>query len=65
MNVSAFISCIDNHAYAGEVLQDYEDGVRAGVSGTPTFFFNGAPIPGSIPADVLRTIIEKFLSEEV
>jgi protein-disulfide isomerase len=29
------------------VRRDFEDGVRAGIYGTPTFFIDGSPVVGS------------------
>lgn len=62
MNVPAFESCLGSGRYSDEVLQDYQEGLQAGVTGTPTFFFNGNRIPGAIPLDIFRQIIEAFFS---
>ena len=63
LHMYQFRSCLEKEIHATEVQKDYEDGVGAGVYGTPTFFFNGFRIPGSIPADTFRTLIEQFLQE--
>jgi protein-disulfide isomerase len=62
MNVSRFESCLTSGRHAQEVLQDYQDGVAAGVVGTPTFFINGNKIPGAIPAEILNTIVQAILT---
>lgn len=64
LNVDAFTRCLSSHAYADEVEQDYQDGLKAGVQGTPTFFINGNRVPGSIPEEVLRSLFERILTKE-
>ena len=36
---------------------DYQDGITAGVLGTPTFFLNGTKVEGSIPKEVFEQLI--------
>lgn len=61
LNVTQFKSCMSSGRHAQEVLLDYEDGVEAGVRGTPTFFINGNRIPGAIPSDILDAIVQAIL----
>ncbi|MBI4598650.1 thioredoxin domain-containing protein [Candidatus Uhrbacteria bacterium] len=60
LDTGPFIACLDRGLTRDDVQADYEDGLEAGVYGTPTFFFNGRKIDGAIPADVLRQLIETF-----
>lgn len=60
LNPRSFSRCLDSGRYAAEVNSDYQDGLDAGVRGTPTFFINGNRIPGSIPADTLEELIQRF-----
>jgi len=62
MDTRAFEDCLESGKYADEVAQDYQDGVTAGVRGTPTFFLNGNRVPGAIPEDVLNSLIERLLA---
>ncbi|KKR86009.1 MAG: DSBA oxidoreductase [Candidatus Uhrbacteria bacterium GW2011_GWF2_41_16] len=62
LEMGKFIACLDQGLAASEVSADYETGVAAGVYGTPTFFLNGQKIEGAIPADVLRTLVERLTS---
>lgn len=48
MNSRVFDACLDGGAHYKEVMQDYQDGLRAGVRGTPTFFVNGQKVEGVI-----------------
>jgi len=60
-DLELFIECLDSSRHRGEVLDDYADGVVAGVYGTPTFFFNGYRVEGAIPEDVFVELIDLFL----
>lgn len=57
LDTGRFKQCFSTNRYAKQVEQDYQDGLAAGVRGTPTFFINGNRIPGSIPQDVLENVI--------
>lgn len=59
---TAFDRCLDARETQGEVEADMVAGLEAGVRGTPTFFLNGTMIPGSIPEDALRNLIERSLA---
>lgn len=59
-----FRSCIDAGTYQSEVDSDFQEGVQAGVTGTPTFFVNGQKIVGPQPFAVFQSAIESFLNEE-
>ncbi len=61
LDTNKFQSCLQSGRHAQEVEEDYQDGLDAGVRGTPTFFINGNRIPGSIPEDVLDAIIQRLL----
>ncbi|MBI3963688.1 MAG: DsbA family protein [Candidatus Kerfeldbacteria bacterium] len=57
-----FATCLDRGQTRATVLQDFDDGVALGVRGTPTFFFNGQKVEGSLPRDAFEEIISAFLS---
>jgi protein-disulfide isomerase len=38
---------ISSHAYAQKIREDFRNGVRGGVNGTPTFFINGERYDGA------------------
>ena len=61
MNVRAFESCLSSRVYQQEVAEDLQDGIEAGVQGTPTFFVNGNRIRGAAPQDVMVSLIERGL----
>ncbi|MFQ6134450.1 MAG: DsbA family protein [Nitrososphaerales archaeon] len=66
LDMDTFNGCLDSGKYEQEVQQDFEDGVAAGVTGTP-YFFIGNPesgyisIVGAQPYSVFKQIIESEL----
>ena len=63
LDVDEFSRCIDEERYMGEVQKDFEDGVAAGVRGTPTFFINGVPLVGAQPFENFQAVIEQELQK--
>jgi protein-disulfide isomerase len=43
LNVAQFNQCLDTGKYEDKVKQDFEEGQKYSVRGTPTFFINGTP----------------------
>lgn len=52
-----FARCVKSNFYRKDVAGDIADGMAAGVTGTPTFFFNGQKVEGSIPFTIFNQII--------
>lgn len=63
MNRAAFEKCVKDRKYKDEVTKDYEDGVKAGVDGTPALFINGKKVTpaGAQPFSVFQAQIESAL----
>lgn len=61
MNLPSFQACVREKRYADRVQMETADGLRAGVEGTPTFFFNGVRVQGALDVRTLEFIIEAFL----
>lgn len=55
---SAFEVCMKENRYREEVLKDLGDGLKLGVTSTPTFFINGHPLVGARPLADFITIID-------
>ena len=66
LDMNLFRSCTTSQTHASSLREDLADGVRAGVQGTPTYFFNGVRIQG-VPADrsteFFDFLVERFLRE--
>ncbi len=60
---AAFKTCVDTKKYAKEVETDYQDGLKVGVSGTPTAFVNGKMLSGALPYETFKSAIEDALSK--
>ncbi|RME81522.1 MAG: hypothetical protein D6775_13360 [Caldilineae bacterium] len=58
----AFDACLDGGKYEAEVAADLNEGIRAGVTGTPSFFINGRFISGAQPFQVFQQTIDSLLN---
>lgn len=63
LNTAKFNECLDSGKYKDEVAKDTENGVAAGVSGTPTIFINGQRIVGAQPFAAFKAVIEQELEK--
>lgn len=63
LNAAAFNQCVDSRKYADEVQKDFNDGRKAGVSGTPTFFINGKILVGALPFEEFESAVEEALAK--
>jgi protein-disulfide isomerase len=61
LDTAAFGACLDGGETAAEIEEDVQEGLRAGVEGTPAFFINGRFVSGAQPFDVFRQILEQLL----
>lgn len=62
LNTTSFRNCLEDPDMVSELAADLEDGVAAGVVGTPTFFFNGQKIEGAIPFSTFNDLVHAFLA---
>lgn len=58
-----FDSCLTSQKYFKEIEKDYNDGVSAGVRGTPATFVNGKMVSGAMAYSAFRELIEGALAE--
>ena len=59
LDTNKFNSCLDSGSKAEAVKADLDDGSKVGVSGTPAFFINGRLLPGAVPFEQFKTIIDE------
>jgi protein-disulfide isomerase len=57
-----FDKCLDSRAEAAAVEKDRKEGVRLGITGTPSFFINGHYLSGALDYAALRQIVEQQLA---
>lgn len=58
---SNFDDCVDSGKYDSKVDADYQQGLAAGVQGTPATFINGRLISGAQPYSALKSAIDSAL----
>ncbi len=63
LDMEQFNSCLASGKYVEEVKKDLQDGINAGVTGTPAFFINGIPVSGAQPFEVFKSIIDSELNQ--
>lgn len=63
VNLAQFDTCVSQRKYKDKVAQDYQQGIQAGVTGTPGSFVNGVPVKGAVPYEVLKSVIEEELKK--
>jgi len=61
LDKDAFKTCLDAGKHRAEVQKDFEDGMKYGVTGTPTFFINGIPMVGARSVESFAEIIDAEL----
>jgi protein-disulfide isomerase len=61
LDEKAFASCLASAEFASQVALDQEDGKKAGVGSTPSFFVNGVFISGVQPVSEFEKLIDNEL----
>ena len=64
MDGDKFAACLTSEKYKAQIDKDIEEGRKAGVTGTPTFFINGIPTSGAQQQDTFTRMIEDELSKK-
>ncbi len=64
LNDKQFESCLASGKFRAGVQHDLQEGMRAGVSGTPGFFINGIPLSGAQPLESFTRVIEEELARK-
>lgn len=65
LDVPAFKTCLDKREALAEVKRDVAEGDALGVDGTPTFYVNGRPIGGLVPAQEFFAIVDEELAAAI
>jgi protein-disulfide isomerase len=63
LDMDEFNACMESEKYEDEIEKDFQDGLKAGVYGTPTFFINGRTIIGPKPLRAFEKIIDEELEK--
>ena len=62
LDVNQFSACLESGKFQISVQEDFQEGLRLGIRGTPYFFINGIPVNGAQPKPVFEEIIEAELA---
>jgi protein-disulfide isomerase len=62
LDMNTFRSCFNGHKYSDKVNQDYSDGIKAGVQGTPSILINGAMYNGDLSYTSVKQAIDAALA---
>ncbi len=62
LDLPAFEQCLDSGKFQAAVQKDEDEGIRAGVTGTPAFFVNGRLLSGAQPLESFARLIEEELA---
>src|SRR4030095_1771159 len=57
-----FDACLASEKYKAQIQQDSQEGMKAGVNGTPGFFINGVFISGAQPEAAFEKLIQEQLA---
>jgi protein-disulfide isomerase len=55
----AFALCVNGGRYDDRIMEQYEEGMRLGVTVTPTLFVNGSGVVGAASLDALDSLVAK------
>lgn len=64
LDKNQFNQCLDSGKYKSEVQKDFDDGNKAGVSGTPSLFINGRFLVGAQPFSAFKAVIDEELKKK-
>ncbi len=64
LDVQQFQMCLDANRYSKRIEDDRSRGKALGISGTPTFYFNGFVLTGAIDEATLEYAIQSLISEK-
>jgi len=63
VDMNQFNTCVAQRKYQDKVEEDYQLGLRLGVTGTPGSFINNVPVRGALPYSNIKSIIDEELAK--
>jgi protein-disulfide isomerase len=58
-----FDTCLESGRFREEITKDLQDGLKLGITSTPTFFINGRPLVGAHPLATFQSLIDGLLEQ--
>ena len=62
LDAKQFESCLESAKFRASIQEDFQEGLRLGITGTPYFFINGIPVNGARPQPDFEEIVESELA---
>jgi len=59
-----FENCLNSGHFRDQIIKDLQDGLKLGITSTPTFFINGRPLVGAQPLATFQALIDKQLEQQ-
>jgi len=63
LDMAQFENCVSSRKYQDKVKSDYQEGIVAGIRGTPGSLVNGVLVEGAVPYSNLKAAIESMLGQ--
>lgn len=63
LDLSKYDACMEAAKFAGRIQASLEEGLKVGVSSTPTFLIGGRLYPGSFSSDSLKALVTSLLAK--
>lgn len=63
LNMDKFNRCLNSGEFTAKVEENYQEGLKIGVRGTPGGLINGQPLDGAFPYEDLKPIIDGLLNK--
>lgn len=63
LDVAQYDQCMRDAKYAGRIQASYDEGLKVGVTGTPSFIIGGRLYTNSLPSDSVRAIVLRSLPQ--
>lgn len=60
LDLGRYDACMKSAKYAGRIQASYDEGIRAGVSGTPTLLVGGRLYQGRFDSDAIRHLVDSL-----
>lgn len=64
LDVAKFTSCLKSGRRKAEIRKDIAAAKKLGLTGTPAFFVNGIFLPGYLPFEKFKSLVERVLKEK-
>jgi protein-disulfide isomerase len=62
LDAAEFDKCLDSGSEAAAIERDKKEGMRLGITGTPSFFINGHYLSGALDYAALKQVVEQQLT---